>query len=68
MTTDISDQLLAKGNREIVTDYYVPNNIESDKKNLRFKVFIRLNAKGIKFTKVSFMHLFFSIEDYSSPF
>src|SRR5690554_3802702 len=59
MTTETSDQLLAKGNREVVTDYYVPKDIEGDKKSLRFKVFIRLNAKNVKFKNVSFMHCVF---------
>ncbi len=59
MTTDTSDQLLAKGNRKVVTDYYVPSNIEDDEKSLRFKVFIRLNAKDIRFKNVSFMHCVF---------
>ena len=59
MTTDTSDNILAKGNREVVTDYYVPNNLNDDKKNLQFKIFIRLNAKNITFKNVSFMHCIF---------
>lgn len=59
MTTDTHDQLLTKGNREVVTDYYAPRNIEGDKQSLRFKVFIRLNAKDVKFKNVSFMHCVF---------
>jgi Pentapeptide repeats (9 copies) len=47
---------LEKGNREVITDYYVPRPVSDDLHALAFKVFVRLNAKGIKFTNVSFAH------------
>lgn len=59
MTTDSPKQYLAKGNREVVTDYYVPENIENEQRYLRFKVFIRLNAKDVRFKNVSFLHCVF---------
>ncbi len=59
MTTESSNQLIVKGNREEIKDHYVPMNIENEQQNLRFKVFIRLNAKGVRFKKVSFLHCIF---------
>lgn len=59
MTTESSNQLIVKGNREEIKDHYVPRNIENEQQNLRFKVFIRLNAKGVRFKKVSFLHCVF---------
>jgi len=50
---------LKKGNREVITDFYVPHSIEDEPNDLRFKVFIRLNAKGITFRNVSFLHCVF---------
>lgn len=52
-------QLLQEGNREIVSDYFVPRNIKDERENLRFKVFVRLNAKEKKFKNVSFLHCIF---------
>ena len=40
MTTESSNQLTVKGNREEIKDHYVPRNIENEQQNLRFKVFI----------------------------
>lgn len=48
---------MQKGNREVVTDYYVPNDISGDK--LPYKVFIRLNAKKVTFRDISFKHCIF---------
>ena len=59
MTTESSSQLIVKGNREEIKDHYVPRNIENERQNLRFKVFIRLNAKGVRFNNVSFLHCVF---------
>ncbi|HEX7046625.1 MAG TPA: pentapeptide repeat-containing protein [Gammaproteobacteria bacterium] len=53
------NKFIEKGNREVVTDFYVPSDIENVKGELRFKIFIRLNAKGIRFKNVSFMHCVF---------
>lgn len=50
---------LKKGNRVIVTDYYVPGNVEDDQQSMKFKVFVRLNAKKIIFRNVSFLHCIF---------
>ncbi len=52
-------EYLESGNREVITDYYVPNDIVEEPNSFKFKVFIRLNAKKIKFKNVSFMHCIF---------
>lgn len=59
MTTESPNQLIVKGNREEIKDHYVPKSIENERKNLRFKVFIRLNAKDVRFKNVSFLHCVF---------
>ncbi len=51
-----SDALM-KGNRKIITDFYVPNDIVD--KKFPYTMFVRLNAKKIKFTQVSFQHCIF---------
>ena len=48
---------LKKGNREVVTDYYVANDINGEL--FPYKVFVRLNAKKVRLTKVSFQHCIF---------
>lgn len=48
---------LKKGNREVVTDYYVASDVSGEK--FPYRVFVRLNAKKIRFTKVSFQHCIF---------
>jgi len=50
---------LLKGNREIITDYYVPNDISVKPSEFKYKIFLRLNAKDKKFTKISFEHCIF---------
>lgn len=50
-------ETLKKGNREVVTDYYVANDVNGDK--FPYRVFVRLNAKKVRFTKVSFQHCIF---------
>lgn len=59
MSAETLNQLIIEGNREVVTDYYVPNNIENENRRLRFKVFNRLNAKEIRFKNTSFLHCVF---------
>lgn len=59
MNKTVSKEHLKKGNREVITDFYVPNNISDEQVELNFKVFIRLNAKEIKFRNVSFLHCIF---------
>lgn len=59
MMTGDTEQLLKKGNREVVTDYIVENDIENDLENLKFKIYIRLYAKKVKFRNVSFLHCVF---------
>ncbi|MBA3596219.1 MAG: pentapeptide repeat-containing protein [Methylibium sp.] len=44
------------GNRETITDYYVPTHVSDDLKAFALKVFVRLNAKSITFRNVSFTH------------
>jgi len=43
----------------VITDYYVPKNVQDDKESLRYKIFVRLNAKEKHFKKVSFLHCIF---------
>lgn len=50
-------ETLKKGNREVVTDFYVATNVDGEK--FPYRVFIRLNAKKVKFTNVSFQHCIF---------
>lgn len=55
----VEDGTLKHGNREVVTDFYVPNDVSSARSEFEFKVFIRLNARKIRFEKVSFKHCIF---------
>lgn len=51
---------LSKGNREVVTDFYIKEDVSNEKKAFAFKIYVRLNA--IKFTTVkntSFQHSVF---------
>jgi uncharacterized protein YjbI with pentapeptide repeats len=50
---------LLKGNRETTTDYYVAEDISHESNKFKYRIFIRLNAKGRKFTRVSFEHCIF---------
>lgn len=59
MSKTVVNNHLEKGNREVIIDYYVPQNIVNEQNNLRFKVFVRLNAKKITFCNVSFLHCIF---------
>jgi hypothetical protein len=53
------DEILKKGNRVVVTDFYVAKNVNLEQAKFAFKVFVRLNAKKITFKKVSFQHCIF---------
>jgi hypothetical protein len=55
----VSDEILKKGNREVVTDFYVTKDVSSEPKRFAFKVFVRLNAKKVAFKNVSFLHCIF---------
>ncbi|GJL75555.1 pentapeptide repeat-containing protein [Nitrosomonas sp.] len=55
----ILNEHLEKGNREVITDFYVPRNISNQPEAFKFKVFIRLNAKEKKFKSISFAHCIF---------
>ncbi|MEB6480448.1 pentapeptide repeat-containing protein [Acinetobacter vivianii] len=46
-------------NRKVLTDYYISNDIENNQSDFKYNVFIRLNAKKIKFTNISFEHCIF---------
>jgi hypothetical protein len=59
MTTESEKSWVAKGNREVITDYYVPKTVTDERNSLRFKVFVRLNAKDVTFRNVSFLHCVF---------
>ncbi|TXK93788.1 hypothetical protein BMR02_14725 [Methylococcaceae bacterium HT1] len=59
MSEVASKDHLEKGNREVITDYYVPENVEDEQDSLKFKVFVRLNAKKITFRNVCFLHCIF---------
>ncbi len=59
MSEVTSKDHLEKGNREVITDYYVPKNVEDEQDSLKFKVFVRLNAKEITFRNVCFLHCIF---------
>jgi len=48
---------LKKGNRVVVTDYYVASDVNDEV--LSYRVFVRLNAKKMRFTKVRFQHCIF---------
>ncbi|WP_253819720.1 pentapeptide repeat-containing protein [Variovorax paradoxus] len=50
---------IAAGNVVVLADYYVPQNVSNESVAFKFKIFTRLNAKGIKFTNVSFEHTVF---------
>lgn len=47
---------LKKGNRSVITDYYVEKDVSNERAAYAFKVYARLNAKKVKFTNVSFQH------------
>lgn len=59
MNEQALNEYLKKGNREVITDFYVPNNISDEVVIFKFKLFIRLNAKKRKFKNISFQHCIF---------
>uniref|UniRef100_E6QT41 Pentapeptide repeat protein n=1 Tax=mine drainage metagenome TaxID=410659 RepID=E6QT41_9ZZZZ len=52
-------EVLKKGNREVITDFYINTDVSSEPQRLAFKVFIRLNAKKVTFKNISFLHCVF---------
>lgn len=53
-------EYLSIGNREVFTDFYVPEDVINEQDKFKFKVFVRLNAKKkIVFRNVSFQHCIF---------
>ena len=52
-------ELLEKGNRDVITDFYVPKDIVDEPDDFRYKIFERLNAIKITFKNVSFLHCVF---------
>lgn len=50
---------LRVGNRKVITDYYVHENVTNQPVDYAFKVYVRLNAIKITFRKVSFQHCIF---------
>lgn len=53
------NDFLQLGNREVITDFYVPADISNQPASLAYKVFVRLNAKKIRFEKIAFKHCIF---------
>lgn len=56
---NIVKELFKAGNRVIVQDKYIDKDIKDDLVRYKNKIYVRLNAKGKKFTKVSFEHCIF---------
>ncbi|WP_433694998.1 pentapeptide repeat-containing protein [Paraburkholderia phenoliruptrix] len=50
---------LKKGNREVLTDLYVSENVQNEPTKYKYKVFVRLNAKDKHFKRISFEHCIF---------
>lgn len=50
---------LLKGNREVITDFYVSERVENEPDDYAFKVYVRLNAKNKTLQNVSFQHSVF---------
>ncbi|MFL1515298.1 pentapeptide repeat-containing protein [Pseudomonas prosekii] len=50
---------LKKGNRKVITDLYVHENVENEPVEFAFTVFVRLNAKKKTLKNVSFQHSVF---------
>jgi hypothetical protein len=46
----------AKGNRQVIEDYYIPKAVTDETSAFAFKVFVRLNALKVNFKNVSFQH------------
>ena len=52
-------EYLKSGNRKVITDFYVPEDIVEEPDYFKYMVLVRLNAKKIKFKNISFMHCIF---------
>ncbi|TBO34448.1 hypothetical protein EYS42_03285 [Aquabacterium lacunae] len=50
---------LSLGNRQTITDYYVPKNVQDEPLAFKYKNFTRLNGRKITFKNVSFEHSVF---------
>ncbi|UJW83701.1 pentapeptide repeat-containing protein [Hydrogenophaga sp. SL48] len=59
IAASVTSASLKRGNREVITDFYVSADVLVEPKKFAFKVFLRLNAKKIRFEKVSFKHCIF---------
>ncbi|MDO8318980.1 pentapeptide repeat-containing protein [Rhodoferax sp.] len=55
----VRNDSLKRGNREVITDFYVGKNVAAEPSDFAYKVFVRLNAKKIRFEKVAFKHCIF---------
>lgn len=56
----IGSEVLKKGNREQIVDYYVAKNLTAESADFSYKILTRLNAaKKTAFHKVSFVHAVF---------
>lgn len=58
MSTVIPPQFTV-GNRQVITDHYVSQNVEDEAVAFKYKIFFRLNANKIRFRNVSFEHSVF---------
>lgn len=57
---ETSHKALMKGNREVVTDFYVSEDVHNERKAFAFKIYVRLNAKKeTTIRNVSFQHSIF---------
>ncbi|MGH8857139.1 MAG: hypothetical protein ACREXG_03810 [Polaromonas sp.] len=46
----VGDGILKRGNREVITDFYLDKDVSSNPSDFAFKVFVRLNAKRVTLT------------------
>ncbi|WP_431226868.1 pentapeptide repeat-containing protein [Burkholderia contaminans] len=58
-STVFDDQRVPVGNRVVVTDHYVAKDIINEPTKFKYKIFVRLNAKGVTFKRASFEHCIF---------
>ena len=56
----VPHKALMKGNREVLTDFYVGEDVQNERNAFAFKIYVRLNAKKeTKIRNVSFQHSIF---------
>lgn len=56
----VPHKALMKGNREVITDFYVGEDVQNERKAFAFKIYVRLNAKKeTTIRNVSFQHSIF---------